>query len=373
VTLLVDRKFHADTPCVHVLIVAVGEYPCLVGGTGNLFEENEGMGQLSSPPISARLLSDWLRSEFVPYGAKLGSIDVLCSGDQEFVNDEGDLVAVDSAKLINLRTAADRLFELGNHNPEDMLVFYFCGHGVSSGEVHSLLTEGFGSFPRDPFSDAVDAGAFIDGMRSCKALNQLFLFDACRSTPEHYLLELGEFRGVPLISGAVHANLGVSRQVSLWASELGLPAYGRIDAGTVFTEALISAMQGAAARRDRITFDWVIETFSLQEGINTFIKRAVGELRQFVTPGRMTMGFPFHVLSQPPLVPVEIVCRPPERGPLLELSCDPGAHRYAGSPWALELPHGQYTVTATELATGAQLSSQMCLAVPPSALVMLEV
>jgi len=373
VTLLVDRPTQSGQAAVHVLIVAVGQYPHLVGGTGKLFTLHGQMGQLSSPPVSARLVSDWLRRDFVPYNATLGSIDVLCSGEQEFFDDQDASVNVDSATLDNVREAAGRFYDRGNRSRDDTLVFYFCGHGVSSGEVHSLLTEGFGRLARDPFADAVDAGAFIDGMRTCRALNQLFLFDACRTVPQDYLLHLGSLRGLPLISGAVHANLGNSRQACLWASELGFPAYGRPNEATLFADALVAAMRGAAARCDPATFKWVIETQSLQEGINTFIRRSAGEYRQFVTPGRMTMGFPLHVLDGFPIVPVQVICRPPERVSGLQLACIPGAHQFAGSPWSLELKHGQYTVTATELATGALLSSQQCLAVPPSALVKLEV
>ena len=241
-TLLLDRTVPAGIPSVHVLIVAVGKHQNLIGGTGTLFLKQGRMGELTSPPNSAPLLVDSLCKELIASDAQLGSIDVLCSGDQQFLNDDRELVSADPVTLENLRRSAERPYDFGKHTPDDTLVFCFSGHGVSSGDDYLLSTEGFGAHQLDSFSDAVDVGAFIDGMRTCRALNQRFLFDACRTAPVDYLLELRAFRGVPLISGAQHANLGVTRQVFLWAGGPGLPAHRRIGATTSFADALIATL-----------------------------------------------------------------------------------------------------------------------------------
>jgi hypothetical protein len=48
-----------DGPATHALVIGVGAYPHLIGGTGRT-KYNDGMGQLTSPPISARLFASWL-------------------------------------------------------------------------------------------------------------------------------------------------------------------------------------------------------------------------------------------------------------------------------------------------------------------------
>lgn len=372
-TLIVDRPVPDAQPAVHVLIVAVGDYPHLAdGSSGKKFEKHAGMGQLSSPPISACRVADWFRTEYTPYQSQLATVDVLCSGDQPFLDDAGNKIVVERATLINLRTAVTTWHARGNLTEHDTLIFYFCGHGVTTGAVSSLLLEEFGSQPLDPFSTgAVDAGGFMSGMQTCKALNQLFLLDACRSVPTDYLLNFGDIRGVPLVNSPKHKNLGVSRQVCIWASQLGQAAYGRPGLGTIFTDAWLAAMRGAGARQDSNTFNWVIQGTTLTEGINEFIKRSEGANKQFATPGLMTIGFPIHVLHGLPMVPVNVVCKPAAESPHVDLSCDPGALKASGliGPWHIELQHGVYHVTANATLDGKVLDTQQCLAVPPVALV----
>lgn len=372
-TLLVDKEIPPDSSAVHVLIVAVGEYPHLADGKGDRFEDPAGMTQLDSPPFTAYQLCEWMRNEFVPYQSALGTVDVLCSGAQQFYGVDGKPVQVEAATLKNVEAAVQAWFLRGNSREDNTLIFYFCGHGVSSGEVHSLLLQDFGGNAFNPFGDAIDAGAMVDGMRRCTATKQLFLFDACRTMSREYLLKYGSNGGVPIISGAANGNLGASRQVCLWASELGRPAYGRIGCATVFADGLMAALEGAAARRDVKTFDWVIEAHSLQEGINTFIGHSIGSDKQYVTPGRMTMGFPLHVLREEPIVPVYVVCRPEERLQAIELACNPGDKRNIGAPWLLRLRYGQYQLTATEIANGSLIRTEKCWAAPPTTIVPMEV
>lgn len=375
-TLIIDRPISAARPAVHVLIVAVGDYPYLEGGSSKAkFEKHAGMGQLSSPPVSAHRIVDWFKREYTPYESTLSTVDVLCSGAQKFEDENGNEVTVERANLANVRAAVAAWYRRGNLSERNTLIFYFCGHGVTTGAVSSLLLEDFGSDPLDPFSNgAVDAGGFMNGMRTCKALNQLFLLDACRNVPSDYLLDFGEHRGIPLVNSAKHTNLGVSRQVCIWASELGKAAYARPRSPTIFTDAWLAAMKGAGARKDARTFDWVIQGTALTEGINEFIKRSEGAEKQFATPGVMTMGFPIHVLDGLPVVPVNVICKPAARSADVELTCEPGAFTARGltGPWHLELEHGVYSVNANAFVGGQLLDTQQCLAVPPVALVAMK-
>src|SRR5258707_5532696 len=78
-TLLIDNK--SSSPHTHVLLIGIGSYPYLKGGTQKkkLFAHHENMGQLDSPPHSARRLADWFANEF-RNSLPLGSLAMLVSG-----------------------------------------------------------------------------------------------------------------------------------------------------------------------------------------------------------------------------------------------------------------------------------------------------
>lgn len=362
---------------MHVLLVAVGDYPHLEGGSSTeRFNGLRGVGQLSSPPVSARVMVEWLRNDFVPYQGKLASVEVLCSGTESFVDDDGIKVVVERATLPQLRAAVARWHARGNVSEDDTLIFMFCGHGVASGAISSLLLEEFGDNSLDPFSTgAVAADDFITGMRSCKALNQLFLLDACRYIPIDYQDEFGESTGVPLVKGVAHSNLGRSRQVCIWASKLGNSAYGRPGYPTIFTDALLASMRGASARQDEATDAWVVQGTALAEGINEFVKRSEAADKQFATPGMMTEGFPLHVLAGPPIIPVNVVCKPANRYGTVDLRCGPGDYTASGllGPWHLELAHGSYSMTAHPMGKEEVIATRLCIASPPGTLVLMQV
>lgn len=375
-TLVINRLLPAGQPGVHVLIVAVGEYPYLDGGSSPEKFLHIPAGQLTSPPVSAGAAVEWLRHDYSPFSGSLATVEVLCSGTQAFTDDNGIALQVERATLPNLRAAVNRWYSRGHVSEENTLVFKFCGHGVSSGTINSLLLEEFGDNPDDPFSTgAVAAEDFMTGMRSCKALKQLYLMDACRYIPVDYMAEFGESKGVALKKAAPHTNLGSSRQVCIWASKLGTNAYGVPNAPTIFTDAWIAAMRGASARPNEDTAEWVIEGSALAEGINVHISRSVGSSKQYATPGAMTEGFSIHVLDGLPVVPVNVVCKPSRQYNAIEIDCNPGGYYASGltGPWRLELKRGTYNLTAYLSGSKDVLDRQECLATPPSALVMMNV
>lgn len=66
-------------PATHAIVIGVGAYPHLIGGAGPLTNRNEGMAQLSSPPLSARALAEWLIESLHDPSKPLATVALLLS------------------------------------------------------------------------------------------------------------------------------------------------------------------------------------------------------------------------------------------------------------------------------------------------------
>ena len=56
-TLLLDKP---GAPGTHAIVIGVGRYDWLIGGKQGSSTYSDGMGQLSSPPVSATRFASWL-------------------------------------------------------------------------------------------------------------------------------------------------------------------------------------------------------------------------------------------------------------------------------------------------------------------------
>lgn len=374
-TLLTHQRQFGHQPEVHALVIGVGDYRHLEGGNRRKLVPTGGMGQLDSPPISAAKFCRWLINDMRPQGRVLGSVDVLCSGPAHFVDADGHQVTPDRATMRQVKKAAARWYAAAKSHPDNLAIFYFCGHGVSSGDVHSLLLEDFGADQLDPFnSGAIDAEAFMDGLRQNDARSQLFLLDACRTVDHQSFGHLGAQRGTPIISGAAHANLGTIHQAALWATALGLQAYGRTVQESLFMEAMLASMNGAGSMQDVNDGSWVIQPDMLKRGIDFLIQRTYGTQVQYATLDRLVQGFAVHVLPGNPVVPVKVSCRPANKTDETELRCSSGDIRLAGPshPWHLDLPHSSYTFEAVSGLRGV-VDTKSSHTAPPWTVVALDV
>src|SRR4051812_28921685 len=63
----------------HALVVGVGAYRHMPGGVGPIATANEGMGQLTSAPLSAREFAKWLATDFRHRTHPLRSLSLLVS------------------------------------------------------------------------------------------------------------------------------------------------------------------------------------------------------------------------------------------------------------------------------------------------------
>lgn len=359
---------HAEAvpgPGTHALVVGVGSYPFLLGGIAPA-ERSDGMRQLTSPPVSARAFADWLAAEYHHPAAPLASLALLLSEEEPapWVNPRTGQPCEPGAATIAAVTAAVTAWkQRGDSSPDNRLILYFCGHGISEGDDMALLASDFNPDDANPLNQALDFSRLRHGLKRCAASQQLFFVDACRASSDVLISQSGAlFAGqVPLLPGMRPLELPRLLSVPYYATLAGDLSHARPGAVSLFTEALLRGLRGAGS--DDPEGDWRVTTIGLQEAIDHFLKQPVfaGRVAGVQVPvvGELP-GFDVHELIGLPVVPVYVGCAPPEGNATAEFVCrQDGAERLrrardavadAGDPlaeWAVELEFGEYEFVAT--------------------------
>jgi hypothetical protein len=71
-----SRRFNGAA--THAIVIGVGHYPHLPGGKGRpKFRAHGGMGQLKSPPESARVIARWLIENYAHPDKPLATVSLL--------------------------------------------------------------------------------------------------------------------------------------------------------------------------------------------------------------------------------------------------------------------------------------------------------
>jgi hypothetical protein len=371
-TQLIDTPLKRGT---HALVIGVGEYPWLDGGTKQRFAHYEGMGQLSSPPESARAVARWLLS---PNGYRnpacsLASLDLLISDavTDRFLLPNGTTTAIQRARFDDMYSACDTWFQRGDH-ADDLLIFFYCGHGIARGLNMTLLPEDYGSLQQPPQKSlglAIDFDGLYLGMDSCAARNQIFFVDACR-VASGLLMRTHNYSGDPVIPGLAQISSPPRNAPIYYGAVPGDTAFGRPGKPSFFTEALLKAFRGAGA--DDITGSWALQTDTLGRGIHHHLRRAVantaaaGQLSQANNIGQ---PLAFHLLTGLPECPVDVLCDPESDTSVAMLGCkgngksdkrDPHA-----APWQLDLPVGDYVFDARVPAPSSKSGTSSLHVAPP--------
>lgn len=359
----------------HALVVGVGEYPWLDGGTQPRFAHFEGMGQLSSPSVSARAFAEWLLS---PTGyhnpaCPLASLDLLVSdaSTDQFVPPGGASTTIQRARFADIEAAIRAWFQRGNH-ADDLLLFFYCGHGVACGLNMTLLPEDYGSLQAPPqmsLSLAIDFDGLYLGMDSCAARNQIFCIDACR-VASGLLIRTQNFAGNPVIPGMAQISSPPRNAPIYYGAVPGITAFGRPGKPSFFTEALLKAFRGAGA--DDTSGVWALQTDTLGRGIHHHLRRAVANT---AAAGQLSManniGAPlaFHQLAGLPECPVDVLCDPESDTAVATLAVSGnGVHDTRApdaSPWGLDLQLGDYEFEASVGPPSAKSGRSVSHVAPP--------
>lgn len=297
-------------PATHVMVIGVGSYAHLNGGSGPPAAENWNLKQLSSAPLSAQHFIQWLVKDYRNSEAPLASIEHLISSPHQVADAAGTLHASQEPTMANLYTAYKDWKRRAGSHPDNIAIFYFCGHGLYNNNGTALLAADFADPDVDRIAlNAVHVEGTVNGMLSCAARRQCFFIDSCRTVKTSWQ-EMMDSPGQPLGTAGVR-NLSAAQQPIFYATgptQVALAPAGKV---SLFTKSLVEALQSLAAVNpdgDFINGKWVVDTSRIEEGVNTAIKMDLTNRPWLEGPecyfGGSGKHFNLHDLPARPAVPV---------------------------------------------------------------------
>ncbi len=288
----------ADRPGTHVLLIGIGDYPWLEGGSNYDAERDEdnakGMAQLPSPPVSMRNLADWYFEDYNNPDQQLASLSLVLSETTEsrpYTHEKSGArqAPQTSGTIGEIIEAVDAWIERASRRRDNGIVFGFCGHGLQSGHP-VLLCRDYGKSTQQPFRGAINFEAFRIALSTMQPDQQLMFVDACR-TPDLESALLGQ--GAPGtamldVQSLTARNNAPAYQSVHFATSLYTKAWGRKNGASLFTEAIIKALSGGAAEH---TAGWWVTTSRLHTVLSTYLQRISAKEKVVQIPAAQTQDF----------------------------------------------------------------------------------
>lgn len=334
-------------PGTHALVIGVSCYLHFADGSeptanGSDFD----MEQLSAAARSASEFAGWLLGPYRRSGSELKSLRVLLSpADGEVIAPvvaallKGDY----SATLGNAKIAIKEFRAACAAHRDNVAIVYVAGHGIQLTKTGAiLLLSDFGSNAHlASLEGALDMAGIHAGFNHPAAPRTQFWFvDACRQKP-------AIARRFESLEGALKLDvpLGDTESSPLFlAATTGRPAYARPGGVTLFNEALMWALGGAAATGPEESIpSWHVPVTQLIRRLPERVKTlalAEGAEQSVDIAGKIHEAV-IHELSKPPTVDLHIDVRPEpartsSRGTLLQNGTNPVVDNY--SAWPLNKP-----------------------------------
>ena len=362
-------------PATHVLVIGVGGYRHLEGGTGIPIDDAlqyGNLGQLTSPPRSALAFASFLRdSTRDHWKAPLATIDLLVSlaPADAVVFQSG--IAFNEPTIDNIASAFDDWRGRCSSNADNVAIFYFCGHGLQGNE-QLLLASDFGKFSGNHFKGAFAFDSTRNGFLQSAPNTQCFFIDACREVTPGAIENLGGAPALPLVSPRAYKPRQCKHDLTIQSSAPFENAFAPVKGISYFTSALLKALAGGAATTDEYG-DWVIRTDGVTSRIDELLWAESGR-DQPTAKGPGLNPTVIYRLDSPPDTKLILECDPRLALAVAALSCEtsppPGA-RYERMPpaptaWELIVRAGYYTINASFIDGAFRNASRTVLVTPPS-------
>lgn len=351
-------------PGTHVLAIGVGKYPHLIGGSGPLAPQLEGLGQLTSPPVSAKAFIQWCLSPLLNPDPKtigfrnpacpLASLEALISADSAVtVATPTGSAALDAATLDKIKAAFRTWLQRIRSNEGNSGVFYFCGHGLMVAD-HYLLAEDFGSDQDQAWNRAFDISNTLRAVEREVKGPLYFFIDACKGISRELALTLNAnpapLRDVNLTKPVICASMSL-----IQAAGEGTLAFAQEGKVARFSDALITAMSGYCGARGAGQPTWDIDGELLASAIRKLLENANKTAPQRQVSEQKIAGnsVPLLKFSTIPLVKVALDLSPEEKRAcaLIYLQSanadgEKREHNGAEGVFQIEVPRGFYSVGA---------------------------
>lgn len=357
-TLLFD-SLAAGQPGTHVLAIGVGNYPHLLDGDKKLAKDPIGLGQLDSPPVSLKAFLDWMLAPagngagFSNRVAPLASVEAVCSSRAALTIDTPALgqVALEPATRDNIQAAFEAWLDRMKSHPDNIGVFYFCGHGVMVADQH-LLAEDFGRTAQ-PWTHAFNVSLTIRAVEREVSGAVFFFIDSCRNVPRGLALTLGADPQA-LIGADLKKNVSCKHVTAVYATGEGQLAFAPIG-GQVsrFTSALLCALSGYCGIKNPGEQTWNVDGDNVASAIRVLLQHnESGKDKQVSDQSIQGPLVPLLRMGAPPKVMVCLDLSPKERRSLYELYLAKGVTRVAQTfvdqVFKVDLPRGVYEVGALD-------------------------
>lgn len=360
-------------PATHALLVGIGRYPYLLGGS----EAGQGAGfplrQLTSSPKSARAVADWLLARGACLGvpnaglnnpaAPLGTVDLLLAEDPA-ATPAGE--NVDNPTATRLVEAIDEWVVRCNTHADNVAFLYFCGHGLKLGDLVFLASDfGKANVP-NAWKYAISLDSIRLGMRKCKAKRQFMFFDCCRSYFAN--VNAGNERGVQIFDSLLDAQ-DLRNYVAMYSTLEGSAAYGKPEEPSYFTQALLGALTGFGS--ERRSQGWEVTNRMINKALHEIMRFDVqGTANLQIVAGESAGDAVLHRLRSLPQVKTRVQYTPDSQmaqfGFTLERAPERFDHAGANGPFRRDIAPGEWRIDLTQNGQPVQDQSDQPVLTPPS-------
>jgi hypothetical protein len=337
---------------MHALVIGIGGYEHLRGGTGrplpNLLQFGN-LGQLTSPPRSALAVVAALQSPNLDWVVPLGTVDLLISPAPEDPYPASDGAPLEQATRGAIQAAFDRWWDRCNADADNVALFYVAGHGLEG--LHQIvLGSDFGQSEGQPWLQAFDVEDTRAALTANRAQTQVFLVDACREVTTSNV-EVPNAPAPALRSPRMRQPDNCVYDLTVMATSRTRQAYGPIGQPSYFASALRAGLAGGAGTKS--DGQWWVTTGKLAERFYPLMDLIGADTNAQRPVPTAPRTFRLARLLTPPPARLQLSCRPDEATLLADLAwrqgTAPAQRRPQRAPeaWTVDVAPGLYYVSAT--------------------------
>jgi hypothetical protein len=368
-------------PATHVIAIGIGQYDHLPGGSARETKHHLKLGQLTTPPVSARAIASWFIEKFDCTERPLASVSLVVSEAQPapFTNAKTGRSYLDlpSGRMDEVRAALKAWIGRAESDPRNAVILYFCGHGLAAGVQNYYLMRDYGWDDEDPLLGAINFKNFMSGLGTKKPSYQFLLFDACRSPDP--MISLNRDGGQSVFVADPEGRLNVAEQMQqcpIFSTEVDRRALGRPNEPSLCAQAFMRVMNGAAARRDGA--DWYVTTHAIDISLSDFQNREAnkGDRIQSADANNYAKFRLRRLGPQTPRIPVFVRVIDAPRRALLKITAerhgkpplcisDPSSAGWVNQDeWVAELEMGEYDFNAVHISDANQTHTMHYFVIP---------